>query len=82
MWNLINKTNKQANITKDTEIRNKLTVTRAEVGGDNEGEKGGRFSGTGIKDTWTKPKGHRSEGGTWGWLVWGAWRGETGDNCT
>ena len=64
MWNLINKTNKQANITKDTEIRNKLTVTRAEVGGDNEGEKGGRFSGTCIKDTWTKPKQDRIKEGS------------------
>ena len=41
------------NITRDIEIKNKLTVTRGEVGGDNEGE---RFSGTTIKDTWTKPR--------------------------
>ena len=27
-WNLINKTNKQANITRDIEIKNNLTVTR------------------------------------------------------
>ena len=33
-WNLINKTNKQ-NITRDIEIKNNLTVTRGEVGGDN-----------------------------------------------
>ena len=31
--NLINKTNNQ-NITKDTEIENRLTVTRGERGGD------------------------------------------------
>ena len=30
-WNLINKTNKQ-NITKDTEIENRLTVTRGDMG--------------------------------------------------
>ena len=33
-WNLINKTSKQ-NITRDSEIKNKLTVTRGEVGRDN-----------------------------------------------
>ena len=32
-WNLINKTSKQ-NISRDTEIKNKLTVTREEVGGE------------------------------------------------
>ena len=31
-WNLINKTSKQ-NITRDIEIKNKLTVTRGEGGG-------------------------------------------------
>ena len=36
-WNLINKTNKQENISKDVEIKNKLTATRAEVGRDNGG---------------------------------------------
>ena len=35
--NLINKTNQQANITRDIEINNKLTVTRGEVGGDSGG---------------------------------------------
>ena len=34
---LINKTNKQ-NITRDIEIKNKLTVTRGEMGGDNRGK--------------------------------------------
>ena len=37
-WNLINKTNKQANITRDMETKNKRTVTRGEVGGDNGGK--------------------------------------------
>ena len=35
------------------------------------GEEGRRFSGTSIKDTWTKPKRSRIEGGKWGWLGWG-----------
>ena len=30
-WNLINKTIKKQNITRDIEIKNKLTVTRGEV---------------------------------------------------
>ena len=32
------------------------------------GAKGEGFSGTSIKDTWTKPKRGRIEGGRWGWL--------------
>ena len=35
------------------------------------GKKGGGFSGTCIKDTWTKPKRGRIKGGKWGWLGWG-----------
>ena len=42
-WNLINKSNKQAKVNRDTEIKNKLTVTRGEVGGDNGREKGNGF---------------------------------------
>ena len=38
------------------------------MGGDNEGEKKEGFSGTSMKDTWTKPKGVRIKGGRWGWL--------------
>ena len=37
------------------------------MGGKEEG-----FSGTCMKDTWTKPKGSRIKGGKWGWLGWGA----------
>ena len=47
------------------------------MGGDNGG-KGEGFSGTTIKETWTKPKGHSIEGERWGWLG----KGENGDNCT
>ena len=60
-------TSKQ-NITRDTEIKNKLTVTRGEVGEDNgrKGEKGHQV--TCIKDTWTKPKqGRVRVGGGDGW---------------
>ena len=32
---------------------------------------GEQFSGTYIKDPWTKPKGVRIEDGKWGWLGWG-----------
>ena len=39
------------------------------------GEKGERFSGTTIKDTWTKPKAVKIEGGRWGWV---GWRGSGG----
>ena len=39
------------------EIKNKLTVTRGEVGGDNGGKREKDYQGTCIKDTWTKPKG-------------------------
>ena len=60
------KLKKLQNITRDIEIKNKLTVTRREVGGDDGG--GEEFSGTCIKDTWTKPKGSRIKGGKWGWL--------------
>ena len=45
-------TNKQ-NITRDIEIKNKLTETRGEVGGDNGGKNREGFSGTCVKDTWT-----------------------------
>ena len=41
-WNLINKTNKQ-NITRDIEIKNKLTVSRGEVGRDDGGKRGKGF---------------------------------------
>ena len=38
-WNLINKTNKQS-ITREIEIKNKLTVTRQEGEQDNRGKTG------------------------------------------
>ena len=41
------------------------------------GEKGGGFSGTCIKDRWTKPKGGRIKGRKWGRLGWREW-GEGG----
>ena len=56
------------------EIKNKLTVTRGEVGGDNGGE--GEFSRTTIKDTWTKPRKGEIKGGRWG--CWGGGMGRKG----
>ena len=40
------------------------------------------FSGTTIKDTWTKPRGRGEarEGGGFGW-GWEEWWGENADNC-
>ena len=47
------------------------------------GGKGEGFPGTTIKDTWTNPRGLVSEeGGGDGWVWWGEWWGENGDNCT
>ena len=41
------------------------------------------FSGTSVKDTWTKPKGGRMKGGKWRWLGWGEWwEAGNGGNCT
>ena len=59
------------NITRDTEIKNKLTVTRGKRGENNGGKNGKGHQGTCIKDTRTKPKGDRIESGRWGWLEWG-----------
>ena len=33
-------------------------------------KKGEGFSGTTIKDTWTKPRRGGIRGGKWGWLGW------------
>ena len=66
-------------ITRDTEIKNKLTVTKGEVGGDHGRKRGKEFSRTSIKDMWTKPKGVRLRVGG-GWLGGWEWWGENGDN--
>ena len=45
------------------------------------GEKEDGFSGTTVKDTWTKPRGGGSKGGRWGWLGWGdLWGAVNADN--
>ena len=66
-WNVVNKTSKQK-ITRDIEIRNKLTVTRGEEtkGLTGERKRGKGRQGTCIKDLWTKPKVGRIEGGRCG----------------
>ena len=45
------------------EIKNKLTVTRGGEERDNGGKKSRSHQGTCVKDTQTKPKGERIEGG-------------------
>ena len=56
------------NITRDMEIKNKLTVTRGCEERGNGGKKGKCHQGTCIKDLWTKPKWGMNEGGRWGWV--------------
>ena len=52
-------------------------MTRGERGGDN-GEKGEVFSGTTIRDTWTKPRRVEArEGGGFGWGGEEGWRVNT-----
>ena len=41
------------------------------MGGENQEKMGKGHQRTCIKDTWTKPKGGRINGGRWGWLGWG-----------
>ena len=50
--------------------------------GGGRGECREEFSGTTIKDTWTKPRGRveTREGGGFGWGG-GEWWGKTADNC-
>ena len=39
------------------------------------------YSGTTIKDTWTKQRWSGIKGGMWQWLA-GEWWGVNADNCT
>ena len=81
--NSTEQTSKQ-NTTRYIEIKNKLTVTRGEAGGDNRRKKGKACSGTCIKDPWTKTTGWRA-GLNVGGRVWvGQGKimgGGNGDNC-
>ena len=64
-------------ITRDTEIKNNLTVTRGEVGG----TMGGRVFRNYYKGHIDKTKGEsRSKGGREVWLGLGEWWGNA-DNC-
>ena len=56
-------------ITRDIEIKHKLTITRGEVGGDNRGEEGGGSSRNMYKGHMVKIKGKDEvgEGGVFGW---------------
>ena len=52
-WNLIIKTAREQNITRDMEIRNKLTVSRGDGGDRKQGKEGEEFSqGTSLMDPW------------------------------
>ena len=55
-WNLTNKTNKKENITRDIEIKKKLTVTKGDLGGVN-GRKGERIFRNNCKGHMDKTKG-------------------------
>ena len=58
-------------MTRDIEIKNNLTATRGEVGGDNGGE-GGRVFRNSYKGHMDKTKEEGgSKGGRWVWLEWG-----------
>ena len=57
-------------MTRDIEIKNNLTATRGEVGGDNGGE-GGRVFRNSYKGHMDKTKGGGSRGVRWVWLGWG-----------
>ena len=50
--------------------------------GRDKGEKGEAFSGTTIKDMWTKPSWGGIRGGWWGWLGWGGVVGGQYRQCT
>ena len=47
------------------------------MGGNGEG-----FTGTTIKDTWTKTRGIVNKGGRRGWLGWWGRVGGKAENCT
>ena len=60
-------------------MKNRVTITREEGEGHNEGKKGKGHQGTCIKDPWTEPMVGRIEGGRWRWegqwrMVAGKWR--------
>ena len=80
-WNLINKTNKQQNITRDIEIRNNLTVTRGEMGGV-MGRKRGRVFKKNCKGHMDKTKSRGwNQGREVRWLGWRReWWEENGNN--
>ena len=66
------------NITQDIEIKNNLTVTRGEGGGDNGGRVFRNYS-KGHMDK-TKVGVEAGEGGGFGWDG-GEWWGENADDC-
>ena len=74
-WNIINKTKKQTNITRDIEIKNNLTI----AGGGGRGAVERRVFRNYYKGHMDKTKGEGgSKEGRWVWLGWG---GEVGRKC-
>ena len=63
------------NITRDIEIKNNLTGTRREMGGDNVGKEGRVFRNN-YKGHMDKSRRGEIRGGRWGWLEWGGIGGE------
>ena len=71
-WNLINKTSKGAKYNQRHWNKEQIDTNQRGWGvGDNGVKKGKSHQGTCIKSPWTKPKGRRFEGSSWGWLGWG-----------
>ena len=64
-WNLINKTNKQANITRDIKIKNKLIVTRG-VGRREQWQKEGEGP---SRNMYKGPMDKAKRGSDWWWEV-------------
>ena len=63
-WNLINKTNRKENITRDIEIKSKQAVSRGEMRGHNGGKGEGIM---GRKEGGNNSKGYidKTKGGGW-----------------
>ena len=79
-WSITKHTSKQ-NITRDTEIKKKWTVTRGEMGEVVRG-KGWRVFRNNYKGHMDKTKEGWNQGRRWGWLGWGAEERGKAENCT
>ena len=73
-WNLINKTNKQANYNQRYGNKEQTDSNQRGGGSDNEGKEWKGHQETCMKDPWTKPKGRGIDGKGWGKVVVVKWR--------